>query len=182
MAIKLEDIKITSGTTNDRVKSSDLKWGEIPEGAYNAELVIVYPWKEYTRDTNVRVKDDNDRYLRNEDGSYVTEFVKNVTWSSTDMVFRILDGDYKGYAVKGSIATHPNMIGSAKRFLYAAKLFDVSLADLFKNTGAKVVANVKTKTNTYTSKETGLDVTNTESYVSWFDTMEENTEDDINGI
>lgn len=179
MAIKANDlsVKVGSGEGVGTTQASSLIWDDIEEGMYDAELVIVYPWKQYTKDTKVRIKDDEGKYIKDADGKFVTEDVKDLTWYSTDIVFKILGSLYDGYAVKGSLSTHPSMIGSAKRFLYAAKIFDVELKDLSKQTGAKVKVYIKNKVEEYRDKNTGLDVVKNSPYASYYERFEEETKE-----
>lgn len=173
MAIENKDLNIKIGAdTGEMVEASDLIWGDIEDGLYEAELAIVYPWKKFTKDTNVRIKGDDGKYLRDENNKYITETKKDVTWHSADLVFKIVGSLYDGYAVKGSISTHPIMLGSAKRFLYLAKLFDVELGDLNKHTGVKIGINVKTKTEKYVDKD-GFDVVKTSPYVSYYEELKD---------
>ena len=176
--VKGLNVKVGSDSGAQGVQASDLLWGDIEEGMYPAEMVIVYPWKDITKDTRVRVKDDDGHYKKDGEGKYVTEEAKDVTWYNTDVVFKIIDGMYDGFAVKGSLSTHPNMIGSAKRFLYAAKLFDVELGDLSKHVGTKVNVYVKTKHEKYIDKNTGLEVEKHSPYVSYYERLEETTKEE----
>lgn len=171
MIIDLSKIKVGSKDDNsfDRVDAKDLNWGIVDEGTYAVTMAIVYPWREITMDTNVRVRGDDGRFLRDDDGNYVTEVAENLTWHMSDIVFKINGGKFDGHAVKYTLSTHPNWIGTAKQFLYRMKLFGVSLDDLYKHVGATGFAVVKNRDETYTDKDTGLEVTRTVSYVSYID-------------
>lgn len=164
------DLKLEGGTSS--VSADELIWEEIEDGKYDAELAIVYPWKSITKDTYVRTRDTSGNYVKDGEGRYVKELAEDVTWYFTDLVFKITGGMYDGYAVKGAISTHPDMIGSAKRFLYAAKLFDVKLEDLKDFVGTPVAVYVKHKEETWKDKKTGLEKTVNNAYVSYFDRCE----------
>ena len=172
--VKVSGLDTKLDSKSDRVKASDLVWEDIEDGKYNAELVIVYPWKSVTHVTSVRKKDDDGKFIKDSDGKYVKEEVGELTWHITDAVFKIVDGMYEGYAVKGTFSTHPDMIGSAKRFLYNANLFDITLQDLYKNTGAKVSVIIKHKEETYKDKKTGVVKTADNAYVSYYDKFDTN--------
>lgn len=167
MSIDLKDIKIGGGSTK-----KELNWGDIEDGVYFAELSVVYPWKEITRDTTQKVKVDG-KYQKDENGKFITEPLKDFTWNFTDLVFTILEGDYEGLSVRGSLSTHPDMLSSTKQFLYRAKLFDVALADLNKQLGTKIMINVRQRTDVFADKETGLEVTKTYPYVSYYTEIKE---------
>jgi hypothetical protein len=169
---KSEGLNTKLDSSSKRVSSSDLNWGDIEDGKYNAKLVIVYPWKSVTHDTSVRAKDADGKYIKDADGKYVKESVGELTWHITDAVFEIVDGIYEGYAVKGTLSTHPDMIGSAKRFLYNAGLFDVTLTDLFKHTGALVSVIVKHKDDNVKDKMTGATTVVSTPYVSYYEKYE----------
>ena len=164
--VNLKDIKVGNGT-NSGVSSKDLTWDVVDAGTYPATMVIVYPWKSLTRDTNVRIKDENGRYVKDNNGKFITEFTKDVTWFNTDVVFKINGGEFDNHAVKMSLSTHPNMVGSAKQFLYRMGLLNVSLDDLKDHIGANGIIEVKTKDETFVDKTTGLEKTITKSYVSY---------------
>lgn len=167
------NVKISQG--ENRVMSSDLNWDDVEDGTYPAVMTIVYPWKELTRDTKTRVRDEDGKFVKNELGEFVKEELKDYTWSMTDLVFVIEGGIYDGHAVKGSLSTHPDMIGSAKRFLYNAELFDVELADIYKHTGStKVNIIVKHRPNTFKDKKTGVVKTTDVPYVSYYEKYENN--------
>lgn len=171
--IDVKNIKITGGSTFEKPV-----FGDVPEGAYLAELLTIYPWKSITRNTTQRVRDDEGKLVKDDDGNYIKEAVNDVTWQYTDVVFKIVDGsDYDGISVKGSLSTHPDMLGSAKRFLYAAKLFDVSLDSVKDNLGEKVIINVKQRTDRYKDKETGLDVERTYPYISYYTSVDDEKEE-----
>jgi len=174
----LKDISV-GNATNTGINAKDLTWDVVDAGTYPAEMVIVYPWKELTRDTNVRIKDENGRYVRDNDGKFITEFKKDVTWYNTDVVFKINGGEFDNHAVRMSLSTHPNMVGSAKQFLYRMGLIGVSLDELNKHVGAFGIIEVKTKDETYKDKNTGLEVTTTKSYVSY---VHEATASDENNL
>lgn len=160
------------------VSAEDLIWDEsIEDGKYNAELAIVYPWRTVTKDTYVRIRDEEGKYVKDEDDKFVKELSENVTWYFTDLVFKIKGGVYDGFAVKGSISTHPDMIGSAKRFLYAAKLFDVSLKDLKDYTGTDVAVFVKHKEEEWRDKKTGVNRKSNSPYVSYYDRFTDEVEE-----
>lgn len=169
--------KLTKGASTS---AKDLVYADdIEENTYRATLSIVYPWKKITKDTTIRAKDEQGKYVKDDGGSYVRVPVKDVTWYYTDIVFTIDDGDYAGLSVKGSLSTHPDMIGSAKRFLYNAELFDVALEDLKDHVGSKVGIYVKTKVDSYVDRTTGAPVTKAKPYVSYYSKYngEEDTED-----
>jgi hypothetical protein len=173
------DFKLGSGEM--RKSATDLVWDDIEDGKYNAELYIVYPWKTLTQTTKVRIKDGEGKYIKNDDGTFAKEEIKDVSWAITDVVFKIIGGMYDGYAVKGTLSTHPDMIGSTKRFLYNANLFDVELKDLFKNTGVKVSVHVKHRTDTFKDKLTGLDKTTHNAYVSYYEKYDEELSRELTG-
>ena len=176
MAITLGlDTKLSGDA--ERVSGADLNWEDIEDGKYNAELKIVYPWKKVTHDSKVRLRDEDGKYIKDDDGKFVQEIQKELSWFITDMVFVISGGIYDGHAVKGTISTHPDMIGSAKRFLYNAKWYDVTLEDLYNHVGTKVAVNIKHKTDTFKDKTTGAQRTVTNAYVSWYDKYDESLED-----
>jgi hypothetical protein len=181
MAIKVEgtalDFKL--GSDSVRRNASDLIWDDIEDGKYNAELYIIYPWKTLTQNTKVRIKDEDGKYIKNEDGTFAKEEISDVSWAITDVVLKIDGGMYDGYAVKGTLSTHPDMIGSTKRFLYNASLFDVELKDIFKHTGTKVGVHVKHRTDTFKDKLTGLDKTVNNAYVSYYEKYDEELNNEL---
>lgn len=181
MAIDLKNIMVGNAdderTNNDRVKSSDLIWDNVDDGTYAATMVIVYPWKEYTKDQYVRVRDDEGKFVRDADGNFETTLVKDLKWHMTDVVFRIDGGEFDNHAVKYLLSTHPNFVGSAKQFLYRMGIFGVSLDDLYKHTGKTGFVVVKNRDNNYVDKDTGLTVETVESYVSYI--AEADSETDI---
>lgn len=183
-------------STFERFDMNTLTWGRVPKGKYNATLVASYPWKKFKADSDVRLKDDDGRYLRNDDNSYITEVHKDLEWTMSDLVFRIDGGKYHGYAVRGSLSTHPNYFGTAKQFMYLAGLMDVPLSDVFKHTG-KVSVAINTYERSYdkvdpNTGETETIYTPTVSYFEAFDhdivsenelyNMENDNSDDVLGL
>jgi hypothetical protein len=168
------DTKLAASTTSN--KADDLIWEDLEDGKYSAELFIVYPWKSITKDTYVKSRDADGKYIKDDGGNFVKELMKDTSWNFTDLVFRITDGMYEGYAVKGAISTHPDMIGSAKRFLYAAKLFDVALKDLKDYVGIPVSVYVKHKQETWKDKQTGVTKEVNNAYVSYYDRIDDSKE------
>lgn len=161
-------IATTSNDTN-RVDLKSMNW-EVEDGTYIAELAVVFPWKTITKDTKVDLRDNDGNLVKDEDGNRIKVDAPNLTWHHTDMIFKIEGTDD---VVRGNISTHPDMIGSANRFLYSAGLFDVTLADLYKHVGAKVIIHVKSKMETYVDKLTGLDTDRKRIYVSYYSSLKD---------
>lgn len=168
--IKLADISVSKKEANtfERFDLDSLTWEAVPDGLYNATLVTMYPWKEYTGDVNVRLTDEKGWYLKHDDGKFITELQKDVKYAIADLVYRINGGEYDGYAVKGTLSTHPNFLRTTKDFLINGKLFDVTLDEVFKHVGkVNVGINTRQRTDKFVDKNTGLEKTNTYSIVSW---------------
>lgn len=167
MAIDVKNNGLDTKLDGSARVRTELNWAtdDLPEGAYKAKLVIVYPWKKITKDTTARAKDDSGRYIKDANNEYVKDVLPNYTWHYTDVVFELEDS---GLNVKGALSTHPDMIGAAKKFLYNAELYDVTLDDLKNNLGAKVTVHVKIRTSTYVDKNTGATVTDNKPYVSYY--------------
>lgn len=163
------DHKIKSGG----VQRTEFKWGSVPDGLYLGELVTVFPWKSITKDTTAFLRDEENRLVKDEQGNRIKVDAPNLTWYYTDVVFKIIGGEYDGFNVKSALSTHPDMIGSANRFLYNAGLFDVSLNELKEHLGTKVGIHVKTKMDTFKDKNTGEDRTVENVYVSYYSKIDD---------
>ena len=179
MAIDVKDTGLDTklGASSGKADTKSLTWDDVADGTYNGELVVVYPWKEVTHETTQRAKDADGKYLKDAEGNFVKEDIGTITWSITDAVFRIIDGAYENFAVKGTFSTHPDMIGSAKKFLYSAKLYDVSLRDLYKHAGVKVTIHVKHKKNSYKDKKTGQVNDEDIAYISYYSSYDDTAVD-----
>lgn len=158
-------------------KTTVFNFVDVPEGAYEAKLVVVYPWKTLTRDSKIAVRTDDNKVVKDDSGAVIKVDAPNLTWSTVDMVFEITSGDFVGSHVKGSLSTHPDLIGSANRFLYNARLFDVELANLRDHLGVPVKVNVKHRVDNYKDKITGEDISKLNVYVSYYSRAEEAKED-----
>lgn len=160
----------------------DVKFEKFPVGKYVAKLVRVYPWRSITKDTKVSLRDEDNKVIKDANGKPVKELVKDVTWHNADLVFEVTDGAYKGYAIKGSLSTHPEMLRSLKQFLYCSSLFGVAAGDIKDHIGAEVGVKTKEDTRTYTDKDTGVEKTVTDIVAHWYikpEEIEEEPEYDI---
>ena len=168
------DIKVGSGNS----APLDVVFKIIPEDKYNVELVRVYKWRKTVKDTMVAIRDENGKVVKLANGDVAKELVKNLEWYNADVLFKILDGEYAGVAVKGSLSTHPEMQRNLKQFLYCAGLFGVTAGEVENHLGAKLRVKTKNETRTYEDKETGVEKEVTDVKVHWYvDPKEAITED-----
>jgi hypothetical protein len=140
----------------------------LPEGDYIAKLARVYPWRKIVKDTKVNRRDENGKYVYDENGQRVKDDVKDLEWYMADIVLVVDSGEHASKAIKGVLSTHPNGIGQLRSFLYCSGLFGVVARDINKHLGA--VTGVKTRNveNKWQDKETGLERSRTEAQVYYF--------------
>lgn len=162
-----------------RFDTKTLNWDAVPKGTYNATVVAIYPFKDFKKDAYVNVLGDDGKPIWHDDGSgTIKEMVKDLEWSMADVVYRIDDGEYAGHGVKGSLSTHPDFVGRTKQFVYNTGLFDTPLNELYKHAGdIKMSITTYTRTNKYKDKDTGMDVVNEESMVSYTSKLEDTSDD-----
>jgi len=119
----------------------------VEEGVYGVTVNAIDAWLPITKDVNVYIRDEAGYPVRDDNGKLKTQLVKNLTFYTAKVTFKINDGKHKGRLLSTQLTTHPNALFITEGFLYAVGVSELAFSEIQKKCVGKVLdVEVKHKT------------------------------------
>lgn len=135
----------------------------LPKGVYEAKIAQIGEWKPKEHQTlKVYEFDSSNRKVQDHNGKDVTRVENNVTTYSSQIIFEVTSGDYKGARIYYYLNLHPNQPWALPAFLGACGITDdvspLDVGALCDSLIVSIVVDVEERVYKKTDKVTGATI------------------------